>query len=75
MFKMWMESFPQEAVGASFLPVSSLALVGMVWRPVALGPGQSILDLTPEQLVERAVDWEATARHSAVIDNIGKEKG
>jgi hypothetical protein len=72
VFDKWLESFP-EAAGSSFLPVNSFALVGVVSRDVVLGPGESIGDLTPRQLIERAIDWEATGRHSASITNIGKE--
>jgi len=72
VFDKWLESFP-ESTGSSFLPVNSFALVGVVPRGVVLGPGESIGDLTPRQLIERAIDWKETAKRSVLITNIGKE--
>jgi hypothetical protein len=66
----WLESFPLDTLGASFLPANSCAFVHVVTRPIVLAPGQSINDLTLEQQLDRGVDWEATAWHSAILINV-----
>lgn len=45
-------------------------LHNIVHRPIVLGPGQSLHDISIEDQLLRGTDWEATARHSAVITNI-----
>jgi hypothetical protein len=66
----WLESSPLDTLGASFLPANSLAFIHIVTRPIALAPGQSLDDLTLEQQLAQGIDWEATARHSAVLTNL-----
>lgn len=69
---IWMANTPV-AIDASFLP-NSIALVHVVPKPIVLGPGESISDLTPQQQIERGIDWEQTARHSFVIKNVKSEE-
>lgn len=55
-------------------PPNAVALIHVVQRPVALGPGQSFHDLSCVERLERAVDWEATARSSIMLINVGTEE-
>ena len=50
---------------------NTVYLIGMRYNPIILAPGQDINDLSMEQIVERGIDWNATARASAVITGIG----
>ena len=71
VFDKWMESIPVKV--GSFMPADKVALVHVVDKPIVLGPGQSSFDLAFEQQIERGIDWEATARHSVIITNIGEK--
>ena len=73
IYKTWLESFSRGTTVTTSLPDNPVALVHLVSRPVVLGPGESIDDLTPKQFLDRAIDWEATAKRSALITNIGRE--
>lgn len=53
------------------VPEGTVYLLGMRYKPIVLAPGQSIHDLSLREQVERGIDWEATAKASAVITNIG----
>lgn len=52
----------------------SIALVNIVRRPVVLGPGRLLSDLTIAEQLDRSIDWEATARHSFVLTGITLDK-
>ena len=53
---------------------NALYMVGMRYKPIVLALKKSINSLSPKELVERGIDWEATGKASAVIFNIGEEK-
>ena len=53
------------------LPEKSAALLGIKTKPIVLAPGQSIYDLSLEEILDRGIDWEATAKASLWIRNIG----
>lgn len=53
------------------MPRNAAMLLGIVQKPVILAPGERLIDLSLEEMLNRSLDWEATARHSAVIKNIG----
>jgi hypothetical protein len=74
VYVKFLESFPLYTTGSSFLPADHLALIGLVTKPIVLGPGQSIWDLTFNERLESGVDWKETAKHSAVITGIGKKE-
>lgn len=77
MRRNWVEDFwmanKTYELGANVAPPGSVALVHIVPRPVYLAPGESLSSLNLRQFMDRAVDWEATGRHSALITNIGKD--
>jgi hypothetical protein len=56
------------------VPEGTVYLLGMRYKPIVLAPGQSLNDIPFEKQLERGIDWEATARASAVITNIGEGK-
>jgi hypothetical protein len=72
MRDIWMPNTPV-LIGTSCSP-NSLAVVHVVPKPIVLGPGESISDLTPQQQIERGIDWEQTARHSFVLNNLNTEE-
>ena len=56
------------------VPEGTVYLLGMRYKPIMLAPGQSIDDLSFTEQLERGIDWESTARASAVIVNIREGK-
>jgi hypothetical protein len=56
------------------VPEGTVYLLGMRYKPIVLEPGQSLNDIPFEKQLERGIDWESTARASAVIYNIGEGK-
>jgi hypothetical protein len=50
---------------------NTISFVGVRYKPIVLGPGQSIFDLSFEDRLLRGIDWETTAKASAMIYNIG----
>jgi len=53
------------------VPEGTVYLLGMRYKPIVLAPGQSLNDIPFEEQLERGIDWDATAKASAVIYNIG----
>jgi hypothetical protein len=53
---------------------NALYLLGVRYKPIVLAPGQSINDLSLEEQIERGIDWEATAKASAMITGIRQEQ-
>lgn len=60
--------FPKIVVSAA-MPEGELYLLGIRTRPVVFGLGEDQLELV--ERLERGIDWEATARASAVVKGIG----
>ena len=56
------------------VPDGTVYLLGMRYKPIMLAPGQSIDDLSFTERLESGIDWDATAKASAVIYNIGEGK-
>jgi hypothetical protein len=56
------------------VPEGTVYLLGMRYKPIMLAPGQSLNDIPFEEQLERGIDWEATAKASAVITGIGPEQ-
>lgn len=63
-----------KVVGDVNVPEGTVYLLGMRYKPIMLAPGQSIDDLSFTEQLERGIDWESTARASAVIVNIREGK-
>jgi hypothetical protein len=55
------------------VPEGTVYLLGMRYKPIVLAPGQSIDDLSIKEQIERGIDWEETAKASAVLTGIGPE--
>jgi len=54
------------------VPEGTVYLIGMRYKPVVLAPSQSLSDLSLEEQLKQGIDWDATAKASAVFTNIGK---
>jgi hypothetical protein len=53
---------------------NTVYLIGMRYKPIVLAPGQTLNDIPFDEQIERGIDWDSTARASAVITNIGEGK-
>ena len=56
------------------VPEGTVYLIGARYKPIQLAPGQRINDLSLKEQIERGIDWDATAKASAVIYKLGEEK-
>ncbi len=56
------------------IPRGTMMLINPRFKPIMLAPGQSINDLSLNEKIELGIDWDATAKASAVIMNIGERK-
>jgi hypothetical protein len=52
---------------------NTVYLIGVRYKPIVLAPGQSINSLSLEEQIKRGIDWDATAKASAMVTNIKGE--